>query len=295
MQPRSRSAGCSNAGRAARPSRRRLAIARRRSGGRPTAPRRRSQGSRARSGAICSSSRPYAARVGRGTASPERRSSASGRPSSTAPAYASRRFASRRLTWSCRCSCVRWRGSRTPPGSTPSRTAPRSGPGCSTCARTCSAACSRTCARLRPERPSLTVVGSVNLDLVGRCERLPRPGETVTGATFERHAGGKGANQAVAAARLGAVVRLNGVVGTDNFAHDALALVNETGMELRVSWMTVPTDQTGIALILVAADGENQIVVAPGANAHFVEDEVDVDSGDAVLCQLEIPLETVEA
>src|SRR5215218_2845707 len=287
MRPRSRSAGCSNAGRAARPSRRRLAIARRRSGGRPIAPRRRSQGSRARSGAICSSSRPNAARVGRGTASPERRSSASGRPSSTAPACASRRFASRRLTSSCRCSCVRWRGSRTPPGSTPSRTAPRSGPGCSTCARTCSAARSRTCARLRPERPSLTVVGSVNLDLVGRCERLPRPGETVTGATFERHAGGKGANQAVAAARLGADVSFVGAVGDDDFAREALAGLEAAEVRLDVQ----RRGTTGIALIVVAADGENEIVVVPGANGELEG----VTASGNVLCQLEIPLDVVAA
>ena len=148
---------------------------------------------------------------------------------------------------------------------------------------------------MRPEGPSLTVVGSVNLDLVARCERLPRPGETVTGATFERHPGGKGANQAVAAARLGAAVRLNGVVGADDFAEDALALVEQAGVELRVGWMTIPTNRTGVALILVDALGENQIVVAPGANAYFFPDELDVASDDAVLCQLEIPLETVEA
>ena len=142
----------------------------------------------------------------------------------------------------------------------------------------------------------LTVVGSVNLDLVARCERLPRPGETVTNATFERHPGGKGANQALAAARLGADVRLNAVVGTDEFAAEALSLVEDAGVDLgAVAWMTIPTDKTGVALILVAADGENQIVVAPGANAHFIADEVSVRSGDAVLCQLEIPDDVLEA
>src|SRR5262249_56452790 len=94
-------------------------------------------------------------------------------------------------------------------GSSPSPTARRSGPGSSTCARTFLAGPWTTCAPL-PPRPKLTVVGSANLDLVARCDRLPRPGETVTDASFERHPGGKGANQAVAAARLGADVRFVG-------------------------------------------------------------------------------------
>src|SRR4029078_11416015 len=107
-----------------------------------------------------------------------------------------------------------WRG---PPSTTPRAcarppTAPRSGPASSTCARTCSGGPSKTCARLPPE---LTVVGSVNLDLVARCERLARAGETVRGAAFARYPGGKGATQAVAAARLGARVRMVGAIGED--------------------------------------------------------------------------------
>jgi ribokinase len=133
----------------------------------------------------------------------------------------------------------------------------------------------------------LTVVGSVNLDLVARVERLPRPGETVTGAGFERVPGGKGANQAVAAARLGADVVLHGAVGDDTFAEEALAGLREAGVELRLE----RGERTGVALILVAADGENQIVVAPGANAEVRP----ARAGGNVLCQLEIPLETVEA
>ena len=81
-------------------------------------------------------------------------------------------------------------------------------------------------------RPRIIVVGSVNLDLVARCERLPRPGETVTGATFDRFPGGKGANQAVACARLGADVTLVAAVGTDSFADEALAGLREAGVEL---------------------------------------------------------------
>ena len=136
--------------------------------------------------------------------------------------------------------------------------------------------------------PKITVVGSINLDLVARCERLPRPGETVTGATFSRYPGGKGANQAVACARLGAEVTMVGAVGPDPFADDALAGLREAGvaLELRAS-----TEPTGVALILVDVGGETAITVAPGANALL--GEVAIGEHDAVLCQLEIPDETV--
>jgi ribokinase len=122
---------------------------------------------------------------------------------------------------------------------------------------------------------------------VARVERLPRPGETITGATFERVPGGKGANQAVAAARLGANARLHGAVGDDAFAEEALVGLREAGVELDLD----VGEATGIALILVEESGENQIVVVPGANA-----EVDPRRlSGAVLSQLEIPIETVEA
>jgi ribokinase len=135
--------------------------------------------------------------------------------------------------------------------------------------------------------PDLTVVGSINLDLVARVERLPRPGETVSGADLARVPGGKGANQAVAAARLGARVTLRGAVGADPFAEEALATLRETAVELELD----VADATGIALILVDDGGENQIVVVPGANGEVRPRSV---SG-AVLCQLEIPVEAVEA
>jgi ribokinase len=138
-----------------------------------------------------------------------------------------------------------------------------------------------------PSRPPiLTVVGSANLDLVARVSRLPRPGETLTDATLDRVAGGKGANQAVGAARLGTRVRFCGAVGEDGFADEALAGLLEAGVELEVA----RRGATGIALILVDAEGENQIVVVPGANAT-----VDAVAGGNVLCQLEIPEETVLA
>jgi ribokinase len=140
-----------------------------------------------------------------------------------------------------------------------------------------------------PPNPSIAVVGSINLDLVARCERLPRPGETLTDATFERVPGGKGANQALAAARLGASVSLVGAVGRDPYAAEALALLEEGGVRLDVDRVDEPT---GVALIVVADDGENQIVVAPGANGS-VEVTSGLGESDAVLCQLEIPIDTV--
>jgi ribokinase len=138
------------------------------------------------------------------------------------------------------------------------------------------------------EQPRMTVVGSVNLDLVARCERLPRVGETVSGAEFSRVPGGKGANQAVACARLGAHVTLVGAVGGDSFAAEALAVLRDERVTLDLETSTQPT---GVALILVDAGGETQIVVAPGAN--WTLGEVELPPQDAVLCQLEVPDEAV--
>ncbi|HSC92393.1 MAG TPA: ribokinase [Gaiellaceae bacterium] len=142
--------------------------------------------------------------------------------------------------------------------------------------------------------PSVAVVGSANLDLVARTERLPRPGETVTGATFSRIPGGKGANQAVAAARLGADVRFVGCVGEDELARQVLDAMRADGVD--VSRVVTADDATGVALIVVDSAGENTIVVAPGANARLVAADVaarGVEAADAVICQLEVPLEAV--
>jgi ribokinase len=141
--------------------------------------------------------------------------------------------------------------------------------------------------------PRIAVVGSVNLDLVARVERLPRPGETLTGAEFETVPGGKGANQAVAAARLGADVTFVGAVGDDDAGRDALASLAASGVD--TAGLRVVEGRTGVALILVAEDGENQIVVAPGANAGLRAEDVRIEDADAALAQLEVPLEVVAA
>ena len=138
-------------------------------------------------------------------------------------------------------------------------------------------------------KPRITVVGSINLDLVARVARLPRPGETITGATLARYAGGKGANQAVACARLGAEVTMIGAVGADPFADEALAGLREEGVTLDVRESEEPT---GLATILVDASGETVIVVAPGANGTV--SDFTLAEHDAVLCQLEVPDRAVE-
>ncbi len=138
--------------------------------------------------------------------------------------------------------------------------------------------------------PRITVVGSANVDLVARCSRLPRPGETIGGAELQRVPGGKGANQAVAASRLGAEVRFVGRVGSDRLPLKAL---ESEGID--VSGVRIDNGETGVALILVDDAGENVIVVAPGANARLAASDIDVGETDAVLCQLEIPVEAVAA
>jgi ribokinase len=136
--------------------------------------------------------------------------------------------------------------------------------------------------------PRIVVVGSVNLDLVARCDRLPRAGETVSGGSFSRVPGGKGANQAVACARLGAEVTLLGAVGSDAFADEALAGLREAGVALELRQSVEPT---GVALIVVDSSGETVIVVAPGANGTL--GAVELPAHDAVLAQLELPDEAV--
>jgi ribokinase len=138
----------------------------------------------------------------------------------------------------------------------------------------------------------IVVVGSVNLDVSATVARLPAPGETITGATLSRFPGGKGANQALAAKRLGTNVRLVACVGEDAVADEALALLREGGVEL--SGVQVLRDsQTGVALICVDPSGENQIVVAPGANAAMDPAAIDPGAADALICQLEVPADAI--
>ena len=139
-------------------------------------------------------------------------------------------------------------------------------------------------------RPRITVVGSANIDHVARCARLPRPGETLTDAEFERVPGGKGANQAVAAARLGAAVKFIGRIGRDDLV---LRSLEREGID--TSAVVRDDGETGVAVILVDDSGENVIVVAPGANRRLTADDVDVGEADAVISQLEIPFEAVAA
>jgi ribokinase len=141
--------------------------------------------------------------------------------------------------------------------------------------------------------PQITVVGSANIDHVATCERLPRPGETVTDAVFERIPGGKGANQALGAARLGATVRFVGRIGRDEFP---LRSLRAEGVD--ISCVTRDDGESGVAFILVARSGENVIVVAPGANRRLTRDDVlryVAEPLDALICQQEIPTETITA
>jgi ribokinase len=143
---------------------------------------------------------------------------------------------------------------------------------------------------------SIFVAGSVNVDLVALAERLPQPGETVAGRSFARHAGGKGANQATAAAKLGGRVSLVARVGGDGFGAELRELLAAHGVDIR-RVQAVPEIATGAALIVVAESGQNAIVVVPGANACLSAHDVDnlpFARGDVALAQLEIPLATVE-
>ena len=140
------------------------------------------------------------------------------------------------------------------------------------------------------------VLGSLNVDLVTHVERHPQPGETVLGEGLERLAGGKGANQAVAAAAAGADVVMVGAVGDDDTGRAYVERLSRLGVD--VGGLGVLPDQpTGTALIVVDSAGENTIVVAPGANAgvheHALRTLAAIRPGDVLLTQLEIPLETV--
>lgn len=140
---------------------------------------------------------------------------------------------------------------------------------------------------------NVTVVGSVNLDLVAAVPRLPEPGETLTAVGFTRIPGGKGANQALAVQRCGLPVQLVAAVGTDSEADTALELLGREGVGLdRLQRLAEPT---GLALIAVDTAGETTIVVVPGANAALRVDPEDVAGADAVLTVLEVSDQAVTA
>ncbi len=146
-------------------------------------------------------------------------------------------------------------------------------------------------------KPRIVVVGSSNTDMVIKSARIPAPGETVLGGEFFMAAGGKGANQAVAAARLGADVSFVARVGDDLFGRTAIENFRQEGIV--TDYVTKdPRKPSGVALILVDERGENIISVAPGANAELSPDDVReawpaFEQADVVLIQLEVPLETV--
>ena len=145
----------------------------------------------------------------------------------------------------------------------------------------------------------IVVVGSSNIDMVIKGDKIPRPGETVIGGDFFKAAGGKGANQAVAAARAGGQVSFISSVGNDIFGKEAISNYREDGIDSRAI-KTDPEHATGTALILIDKDGENSISVAPGANNSLNKTDLEkasavIQGASVLLVQLEIPIETVEA
>jgi ribokinase len=148
-------------------------------------------------------------------------------------------------------------------------------------------------------RPRICVVGSINVDLVVRCARLPRPGETISARDVTEVPGGKGANQAVAAARLGADVTMVARVGDDAFGERLRNGLRENAVVVdRV--LTTPDCASGVAIVAVEDSGENAIVIVPGANGRLTPADVMaspdlVREADMVLVQLEVPLETTIA
>lgn len=146
---------------------------------------------------------------------------------------------------------------------------------------------------------AIAVVGSINVDLVVRTLRIPQPGETITGSSLAHYPGGKGANQAVAAARLGAHVCLVGCVGDDQFGAEQVHSLQGSGVDIHAVCVRTGTT-TGTAVITVEeASGQNQIVIVPGANAAITPDDVErsrqaLAQAKVVIAQLEIPLPVVE-
>ncbi|MFK3676842.1 PfkB family carbohydrate kinase [Microbacterium sp. NPDC090218] len=144
-----------------------------------------------------------------------------------------------------------------------------------------------------PTSLPLTIVGSINVDLTARADRLPQAGETVGGGRLVREAGGKGANQAAAAARLGATVRMIGAVGTDADGAWMRSELDAAGVD--TTNIQTRDQPTGVALIVVDREGENQIAVCEGANGEIDLDGIAFGPDEAVLAQLEISMDLVVA
>ena len=135
--------------------------------------------------------------------------------------------------------------------------------------------------------PRIAVVGSINADLVVQMPKLPGRGETVSSSEPSWFPGGKGANQAVAAARMGGIVSMFGAVGNDEPGQMCLAALQQSGVSIEA--VSKASSPTSTALVMVEHTGENQIVVADGANQHASFDSAQVSSADAVIVQFEIP------
>ncbi len=152
---------------------------------------------------------------------------------------------------------------------------------------------------MHPDQPRICVLGSIIVDLVVRAPRLPRPGETVMGDRIQRHPGGKGANQAVAAARMGSVVTLIGTTGDDDDGRLMLHTLQEAGVDVsRVA--TNPASATGTAVVSVAETGENCIIVSTSANMSLTPERVldarnSIASADVLAMQLEVPMDAAIA
>jgi ribokinase len=147
------------------------------------------------------------------------------------------------------------------------------------------------------KKKPIVVVGSINIDLVARSERIPSIGETTLGLDFQTHPGGKGGNQAAAVARLGHPVEMIGKLGSDSFGAQLRSHLQSAGVEIR-GVGTAP-GSSGVAMIVVSTRGENSIVVTPGANAMLTPEDLDahldlIRASSIVLTQLEIPIHTVE-
>lgn len=141
-------------------------------------------------------------------------------------------------------------------------------------------------------KPTLCVLGSINLDMIIQTDVLPKAGQTITQGEFTSLPGGKGANVALAAQRLGAQVELRGAIGNDPYAEQALTFLKTAGADLN-GLIRLENTHTGIAFINVAADGENQIAVASGANGAFAIEHLEPINSQALLTQFEIPMDTI--